>query len=70
MAKVRVQGAELNVHESVEEVLSRVANAVQGVRMGGARVTAPGWIVLTDATISNRQLYVQAVQIGYVHEDD
>lgn len=70
MAKVRVQAAELHVHESVEDVLSRVANAAQGVRIGGARVTAPGWILLTDATVPNRQLFVQAAQIGYVHEDD
>jgi hypothetical protein len=70
MAKIRVQAAELHVGESVEDVLSRVANADQGIRMGGARVSPPGWILLTDATVPNRQMYVQAAQIGYVHDDD
>ena len=68
MAKVRIQGSELHVRESVEDVLSQVADAGQGV--GGGRANPPGWIVLTDANVPSRQLFVQAVQIGYVHQDD
>ncbi len=70
MAKVRVQAAELHVQETLEDVMTRVANADEGVNRAGVRVTAPGWITLTDATAPNRELYVQAAQIGYVHEDD
>ena len=70
MAKVRVQAAELQVQESLDDVMTKVANADAGVHRAGVRVSAPGWITLTDATVPNRELYVQVGQIGYLHEDD
>ena len=69
MAKVRVQAAELSVLESVEDVMTRVSNAAEGLQVEGSQVAGPGWISLTDAR-TNRELYVQVGQIGYVGEDD
>jgi hypothetical protein len=69
MARILLDGTEINVGESLEEVLARLVNSKDGMRAGNGQITAPpGWITLTELG-TGEELFVQAVRLGYVRED-
>jgi hypothetical protein len=68
MARILFDEAPLDVTENVEEVLSLVVNARDGLRRGNGTIIAPpGWILLTDAE-TNEPVYLQVGRVGYVRE--
>jgi hypothetical protein len=68
MARILLGETEIEVVEDVEEALSRIVNARDGLRRSnGAIVAPPGWVTLTAADTS--EIYVQVARIGYVRED-
>ena len=69
MASILFDQAALSVSEDVDEVLSRVVNARDGLRRGNGSILAPaGWIVLTEIG-SDEPIYVQVTRVGYVRAD-
>jgi len=68
MARILLGEVEIEVTEDVEEALSRIVNARDGLRRSnGVIVAPPGWVILTAADTS--EIYVQVARIGYVRED-
>jgi hypothetical protein len=66
MARILFDQTELDVSEDVEEVLSRVVAARDGLRRDNGSIVAPaGWIALTEAHTDN-SIYVQVERVGYV----
>ena len=65
MAQVLVSGREMDVTESVEEVLRRISES----RAGGALGTPTGWVILTLSGGVPSTVYVQASAIGWVQDD-
>jgi hypothetical protein len=69
MARILLDDTEIEVSEDVEDVLTRIVNARDGLRRGsGAIIAPPGWVILT-ASEGNEELYVQVARIAYVRED-
>jgi hypothetical protein len=69
MARIFIDETEIEVAEDVEEVLSRVVNAKDGLRRGsGAIIAPPGWVTLTASGVGE-EIYVQVARIAYVRED-
>jgi hypothetical protein len=68
MARILLDEGEIDVAENVEETLSRIVNARDGLRRGNGSIVAPsGWVILTAA--DGGDIYVQVARIGYVRED-
>ncbi len=68
MASILFEQAGIDVSEDVDEVLSRVVNSRDGLRLANGSILAPaGWIVLTEAA-TGEALYVQVSRVGYVRE--
>jgi hypothetical protein len=66
MARLLVDGTEVEVGEDLEDVLNRIVSARDGVRRGnGAIVAPPGWMLLTVAGI-DEPIFVQVSRIGCV----
>jgi hypothetical protein len=69
MTRILVGNTELGVAEELEDVLNRIVNSRDGIRLGsGAIVAPPGWLALT-ASDTDEPLYVQATRVGYVRPD-
>ena len=68
VARILLDEVELEVSEDSEEILARIVNARDGLRHGSGRIVAPpGWVVLSAAD-TGEPVYVQVVNISYVHE--
>jgi hypothetical protein len=66
MSIILLDGLELEVTEDPEEVLVRIVNSRDGLRLGsGAIIAPPGWVSLTDSGSGN-EVYVQVSRIGLV----
>jgi hypothetical protein len=68
VARLVLDGAEIEVGEDLEDVLSRIVSARDGVRRGsGAIVAPPGWMVLSTPG-TDEPVYVQVSRIGCVRD--
>ncbi len=68
MARILLDETEIEVSEEVGDILSRIVNSRDGLRLGsGAIVAPPGWVILTG--LDTGKIYVQVARIGYVRED-
>jgi hypothetical protein len=69
MARIVLDDTEIEVSESVEEILAKIVSSRDGLRLGGGAIVAPaGWLVAT-ALGSDDQIYVQVARIGCVRGD-
>jgi hypothetical protein len=69
MARILVDEREIEVSEEVEDILTRVVNSRDGLRLASGTIVAPpGWVVLS-AQDTGDAIYVQVAHIGYVRED-
>jgi hypothetical protein len=69
MARILLDGTEIDVSEDVEDTLGRIVNSRDGLRHGSGAIVAPaGWVTLTSAD-TGEALYVQVARIGFVRED-
>lgn len=68
MARLLVDGTEVEVGEDVEDVLNRIVSARDGVRRGnGAIVAPPGWMLLSAPGI-DEPIFIQVARIGCVRD--
>ncbi len=68
MACVLMEGAEIDVAETVEYVLRKIVHARDGVRGDGDTLLAPaGWIVLS-VPVTGGQIFLQVAHIACVWE--
>ena len=66
MARILLDDLEIEVAEETGEVLTRIVNARDGLRLGSGAIIAPaGWVSLTDP-VSEEPLYVQVAHISCV----
>jgi hypothetical protein len=66
MARVFLDGTEIDVTEDVEDILNRIVNSRDGLRRGsGELVAPPGWMMVTEPH-SGDPIYIQVARIGYV----
>jgi hypothetical protein len=69
MARILLDGTEVDVAEDVEDTLGRIVNSRDGLRLGSGTIVAPpGWVTLTAADTGDA-LYVQVARIDCVRED-
>jgi hypothetical protein len=68
MARILVGEREIGVAEDLEEVMSRVVNARDGIRRGSGLVAPPGWLALTTSD-TDEEIVLQAARIGYILAD-
>jgi tetrahydrodipicolinate N-succinyltransferase len=69
MPRILLDATEIDVSEDVEEILNRIVNSRDGLRLGSGAIIAPaGWVNLT-AMVTGETLYVQVARIGYVRGD-
>lgn len=69
MARIMLDGTEIAVVESLEDVLGRLVVAKDGMRSSDGKMFAPpGWITLRE-TDTGENLYVQTDRLGYVRAD-
>lgn len=69
MARVLLGNTEVDVLEDVDEILTRIVNSRDGLRLGNGAIIAPsGWVTLT-AVDSDAPMYVQVARVGYVRAD-
>ena len=67
MALVLISGREVDVTESTDEVLRRIAEARErGPAFAGQPV---GWVILTPSDDTSRTVYVQSSAIGWVQDN-
>jgi hypothetical protein len=66
MALILLDETEIAVSEDVEDILTRIVNARDGLRLGSGTIVAPpGWVILSDAD-TDAPVYVQVARIGCV----
>jgi hypothetical protein len=66
VARILLNDLEVEVAEEPDEVLARIVNARDGLRLGsGAIVAPPGWVSLTDP-LTDESIYVQVARISFV----
>ncbi len=65
MARLLLDDTEIEVAEDAGEVLARIVNARDGLRLGGAIVAPAGWVGLSDP-LTEEPVYVQVAKIGFV----
>jgi hypothetical protein len=66
LARVLLDDTEIEVAEDTSEILARVVNARDGLRLGSGAIIAPaGWVGLTDP-LTDEPIYVQVSKIGFV----
>jgi hypothetical protein len=69
MARILLDESEIEVAEDVEEILTAIVNARDGLRRGsGAILAPPGWVRLTQPGLGET-IYIQVSHVGYVRED-
>jgi hypothetical protein len=69
MARILLDESEIEVTEEVEEILTAIVSAKDGLRHpSGAILAPPGWVRLTQPGLGET-IYIQVSQIGYVRED-
>ena len=69
MARILLDGIEIDVAEDAEDILNRIVNSRDGVRLAsGAIVAPPGWVIVT-AQDTGDPIYVQVARIACVRED-
>lgn len=69
MARILLDDTEIEVSESVEDILAKIVSSRDGLRLGGGAIVAPaGWLVAT-ASGSHDEVYVQVARIGCVRDD-
>jgi hypothetical protein len=69
MARILLDATEVDVAEDVEEILNRIVNSRDGLRLGSGTIIAPpGWVHLT-AMVTEEPIYVQVARIGFVRGD-
>jgi len=69
MGRILLDNIEVDVAEDSEDILTRIVNSRDGLRLGsGAIVAPPGWVLLT-ASDTQSPIYVQVARIGFVRED-
>jgi hypothetical protein len=69
MARILLDDTEIEVDEDVEEVLSRIVNARDGLRRGSGAIIAPaGWVILSTSG-TGEEVYLQVSHIAFVRED-
>jgi hypothetical protein len=67
MPRILLDATEIDVYEDVEEVLNRIVNSRDGLRLGNGAIVAPaGWVSLTALGTDEP---MQVARIGYVHGD-
>jgi len=66
VARILLHDLEVEVAEEPDEVLGRIVNARDGLRLGsGAIIAPPGWVSLTDP-LTGEPVYVQVSRVGFV----
>ena len=66
MARVLLDDPEMEVAEDTDEILARMVNARDGLRIGNGSIIAPsGWVSVTDP-ITDEPIYVQVSRVGFV----
>jgi hypothetical protein len=69
MARILLDESEIEVAEEVEEVLTAIISAKDGLRhSSGAILAPPGWVRLTQPGLGGT-IYIQVSHLGYVRED-
>jgi hypothetical protein len=69
MGRILLDDIEVDVAEDAEEILTRIVNSRDGLRLGSGTIVAPpGWVLLTAADTQS-PIYVQVARVGYVRED-
>jgi hypothetical protein len=69
MPRILLDATEIDVSEDVEEILRRIVNSRDGLRLGSGTIVAPpGWVNLT-AEVTGETLYVQVARVAYVRGD-
>jgi hypothetical protein len=69
MARIVLDGRDINVTEDVEEVLARIVASRDGIRKGNGTITAPaGWMTLTESS-SDEEIYIQVDRLTFLRED-
>lgn len=67
MGRILLDEIELQVSEDAGDILARIVNARDGLRLGsGSIIAPPGWVVLT--AIDGEPVYIQVANISYVRE--
>jgi hypothetical protein len=69
MARIQLDESEVEVAEEVEEVLTAIVSAKDGLRHpSGAILAPPGWIRLTESGLGET-IYMQVARINFVRAD-
>jgi hypothetical protein len=69
MGRILIDSKEVEVSETVEDILAHIVSSKDGVRLGSGTIVAPpGWVMLTAAGTGDL-IYVQVAQIGYVRKE-
>jgi hypothetical protein len=69
MARIQLGESELEVAEEVEEILTAIVSAKDGLRhSSGAILAPPGWIRLTESGLGET-LYIQVSRVSFVRAD-
>ena len=69
MARILLDESEIEMAEEVEEILTAIVSAKDGLRHGsGAILAPPGWVRLTQPGLGEA-IYIQVSHVAYVRED-
>jgi hypothetical protein len=69
MARIQLGESEIEVAEEVEEILTTIVSAKDGLRHpSGAILAPPGWIKLTESGLGET-IYIQVSRINFVRAD-
>ena len=66
MARILLDGLEVEAAEDADEILARIVTARDGLRLGSGAIIAPsGWVSVT-APLTDDPIFIQVSRVGFV----